>query len=885
MGLLKGLIVRLRALVRRRRADRDLDDEIAFHLEQETAKRRRIGLSESEARRQALAVFGGVTQARETHRDARGASGVDELRGDVRYAFRVIRRSPALSVAAILTIGIAIGANTAIFSAVNAVIIRPLPFPGADRLYMLWESNPEKGWRQATAAPANMLDWSEQVPAFGGVGGYTEFDHLTLTGEGTPVILFGSAVTGNFFSVLGARPLFGRGFRDEETWQTGVPVVVLSYRLWQERFRGDSAVVGRSIVVDGRQTQVVGVMPQSFAFPSDKTLFWEPMAWPPGNRDQVFFRRAHWIRPVARLRAGATEAEASAQLQTVVRRLQQQYPETNRLMGAGMTPLHAFLVGDTKLALVVLLGAVSLLLLIACANVGNLLLVKATERRRETALRLALGARPSRLVRQALTESLVVAMLGGGAGILLGMAGTRALVALLPEGMLPVSRIAVDARVIGYVFAITTACGLLFGIAPAVWSRRRLPAEALKEGGRSDTGSRRARRLTETLVVVEVCLALTLTVGAGLLTRSLLELRRVNPGFEPRNVLATTITLSGSRYDSVAQVLRAYDGIIRTAGALPGAEAAAAVTVLPLTGTAWSSDFHVEGRPPDDYGSEVVHRETVGDYFRVMRVPLLAGRTFTREDDQRRQLPVAIINEALARKFFPGQDPIGQRIAFDRVPDSASVWRTIVGVVGSEHQGSLGSDARIEIFTPMIQEPRPRLSIVVRTRGDPVTLEPAMRRLISESDPDVPIESMRTMTAVRAESMGRERFLTTLLLGFAGVGMMLAIIGVYGVVAQLARRRTREIGIRIALGADAGHVRWLVVRHGLTLLAYGVGAGTPVAWLSATVMRGLLFGVTPADPLTFITVPAVLALTVVAATWLPAAQASRVAPATTLREE
>ncbi len=885
MGLLRGLIVRLRALVRRRRADHELDDEIAFHLEQEVAKLRRTGLAEAEARRKALALFGGVTQTREAHRDVRGASGIDALRGDVRFAFRVIRRSPALSVAAILTIGIAIGANTAIFSAVNAVIIQPLPFPAANRLYMLWESNPERGWRLAQVAPANMLDWSEQVAAFSGVAGYSEFDHGTLTGEGEPVILQGNAVTGNFFSVLGVRPLLGRGFRDDETWTNGTPVMVLSHRLWQERFRGDSAVVGRSVMLDGRLTRIVGVMPRSFVFPNEKVLFWQPMEWLPANRAQVFFRRAHWIRAVARLRTGATEAEAGAQLQTVVRRLQQQYPETNRLMGAGMTPLHAFLVGDTKLALVVLLGAVTLLLLIACANVGNLLLVKATERRREAALRLALGARPSRLVRQALTESLVVSMLGGVAGILLGLAGTRALVALLPDGLLPVSRIGADARVLGYVFAITTACGLVFGIAPALWTRRRLPAEALKEGGRSDTGGRRARRLTETLVVVEVCLALTLTIGAGLLTRSLLRLQQVNPGFEPRNVLATTITLSGSRYDSVAQLVRAFDGILHDARGLPGAQDAAAITALPLTAPAWSSDFHILGHPPDDFGTEVVHRETVGDYFRVMRVPVIEGRTFTPDDDQRRQPRVAIINDVLARKFFHGQDPIGQQLVFDRVPDSTSVWRTIVGVVGSEHQGGLGSDARIEIFTPMVQEPRARMSILVRTTTDPTAIEPAMRRLIAEQDPDLPVESMRTMTAVRAESMGRERFLTTLLLGFAGVGMVLAVIGVYGVVAQLARRRTREIGIRIALGADAGHVRWLVVRHGLTLLAYGVGAGTLVAWLSARVMRSLLFGVTPADPLTFITVPVVLALTVVAATWLPAAQASRLAPAATLREE
>ena len=885
IGALKGLAVRLRALGRRSQAERDLDEEIRFHIEQETAKYVRAGASAEEARRRALVAFGGVTQTREAHRAVRGAPWVEELVADSRYALRALRRSPVLAGAAILTLALGIGANTAIFSAVNAVLLRPLPFAAAERLYMLWEENPDRGWHRQTAAPANMLDWREQVVAFEDVAAYGDLEEsVTLTGVGDPRPVRKATVTGNFFSVLGVRAALGRTLRAEETWATGAAVAVVGHRLWRDHFRGDAGVIGRTVHVDGRPVEIVGVMPDGFAFPFEDVDVWRPTAWNPANEGQTWFRRAHWLRPIARLRPGVSAREADAQLQAVAQRLQRDYPETNTRMGAGMTSLHEFLVGDTRLPLLVLMGAVALLLLIACANVGNLLLVQAAGRERETALRLALGAGRGRLVRQALTESLVLSAIGGAGGLALGWWGTRALQALQPAGMLRVSQFGVDWRVLAYVLAVTVATGLLFGTAPALWSRRQRPAEALREAGRTESEGRRARRWGNALAVGEVALALLLLVGAGLLVRSLLRLQQVHPGFDHEGVLTATVGLPGVRYDTPEKVSAFFDELVMRARALPGATDAAAVTRLPLTTTSWSSDLAVAGRPVRTNATEVLHRAVTPDYFRVMRIPLRRGRAFTSED-RAGAPPVVLINEALAREHFRGEDPVGQRIAFERVTDSSSIWHTIVGIVGSENQSTLMVEPRTEVFAPAAQDPSNTMRLVVRTVGEPASLGAPLRRLVAEIDPALAVRHVSTMAEIRAASLARERFLTTLLLAFAAVGLLLAVVGVYGVMAQLVRHRRREMGIRLALGAQVPQVRWLVVQQGLRLVAIGLVTGTAGALLATRVVRVLLFGVEPADPVTFVVVPAVLAVTGLAASWLPARQASRADPAGVLRAE
>jgi predicted permease len=885
MSAIKGFTARLRALFLPRATERSLNDEIEFHIEQETAKNVRPGMSRAEARRQALVQFGGRTQAREAHHDVYAARPLEELVADARYTLRTMRRTPVLAGAAVLTLALGIGANTAIFSAVNAVVLRPLPFPNPDRLYMVWEENPEKGWYKQVAAPANMLDWKEQVAAFADVMAYSEgFGTSTLDNGGEPVIVRPAFGTGNFFSVLGARAALGRTFVDADTWRTGQSIAVLSHHLWRDRFGSDPKIVGRTIQLDGAPVQVVGVMPAGFEYPSEKVDLGRPGEWNPVNRQLVSFRRAHWLSVVARVKPGIGQETANAQLQAVVKRLQRDYPATNRVMGAGMTPRHEFLVGDTRLPLLVLLGAVGLLLAIACANVGNLMLVKASDREREAALRLALGAGRRRLVRQALTESLVVSSIGGLAGIALGFWGTRALQALQPAGMLRVSHFGFDWVVLAYVLAITTVSGLLFGIAPAMWSSRRSPQDALKEGGRGGSQSRRMRRWGDRLVIGEVALALMLSVGAALLVRSLLRLQQVDPGFDPNGVIAARLELPGTRYDTGEKTNAFFMRLEEQLRAIPGVQAVGSTSDLPLTNGGYSSDFTVAGWPGGTYGTEVLHRRITPDFFKAVKTPVIAGRAFT-ADDRANGPQVVIINEALARKHFKGVDPIGQRITFDKSPDSTSVWNTIVGVVKDQHQTKLSIEPQIEVFEPLTQSATNGMSVLVRAAGDPASLGPAIRRTVSGMDRTLALSSVQTMNEVRAASLARERFLTTLLLLFAGVGLALAVVGVYGVMAQMARRRVREMGIRLALGAQASDVRWLVVRNGLRLVTVGLPIGTAGAFAATRTMRAMLFGVAPKDPLTFISVPALLILTALVATWVPASYASRADPATALRVE
>jgi predicted permease len=885
MATVKGIRARLRALFRRGTAERELAEELRFHIEMETEKNVKAGMTPDEARRRALRDFGGLEPTKEAHRDVRGRW-LEELVADTRYALRTLRRAPVLAGAAIITLAVGIGANTTIFSAVNAEILRPLPFANPSRLVMLWEENPEKGWHEQLCAPANAFDWKDQVRAFQDVAlFYQNAGQSTLTGEGAPVILKAGGVSGNFFDILGVRMQLGRPLTPDETWSaSGVAhAVVISDRLWRDRFGTDPHIIGRSVRIDGNPVEVVGVAPAGFSFPVEGVDFWQPMAWKPEFRAQISFRRAHFVRAIARLTPGATLQTANAQLQTVVNRLKQQYPETNKYMGAGLTPLHRFLVGDTQLPLLVLLASVALLLLIAAANVGNLLLVRAVGREREAALRLTLGAGRPRLAKQALTESLVLSMLGGIAGVGLGVFGIRALEVLLPAGMLRSSHFAMDWAVLGYVLLIVLGSGILFGTAPALWMGRRSPAESLKEGGRGGD-SRRMRRWTEMLVIGEVALAVVLTLGAGLLVRSFRELMNVDPGFDAHGVLATQIVLSGPKYDSTAQQRLFFEQLIERVKALPGVEAAAATTVPPLAGTGYTSDFVVAGRPAGEYYTEITHRSVTPDYFRVMHVRLLRGRVFTPSDKQGAP-PVVIINEQVAQKYFKGQDPIGQRITFDKVPNDSSQWSTIVGVVAGERQRDLSSEPVIEAYIPYAQEIQSAASVMTRTAGDPTTITPAIRRIIGEMDSDIAITDARSMETIRAASLARERFLMAMLVLFAAVGLLLAVVGVYGVLAQVARRRTREMGIRIALGSPIGQVRWLVVRHGLGLVAVGVGIGISAALVATRGLGALLYHVAPADPVTFVTIPMLLAVTGVAAAWIPAMQASRADPAIALRSE
>ena len=884
MTLLAGFVARLRALFHPTATDNALNDEIRFHLELETEKNLRLGMSPADARRLAVAHFGGVQRVREEHRDVRRLQWIEDFAGDVRFALRTLRRTPALATAAIVTLTLGIGANVAIFSAVNAVVLRPLPFPAQDRLMVITEENPEKHWHLQTAAPANLLDWRAGVSDFEDVTGYVDgLGRSTLTGRGEPQLLNASYVMGNFFSTLGARAALGRALTFDDTWRGGSRVIVLSDRGWREHFAADPSIVGKSATIDGATFEIVGVMPPSFAYPRDEVDCWQSIGWDKAKTGNVSFRRAHYMRAVARLKAGATQAHANAQLQAVVERLKREYPETNKFMGAAMMPLHDYLIGDTRLPLFILLTSVGFLLLIACANVGNLLLVQAAGREREAALRLALGAGRARLIRQALTESLVLSIVGGACGLALGWAATRALVYLQPRDMLRVRDFGVDSSVLVYVVAITVLSALIFGIAPALWTRHRNPSDSLKEGGRGGAHGRGVRRWGDILVVSEVALALLMTVGAGLLVRSFLQVRRVDAGFDPRGLLSASVELN-ARYDTSTKVTAFINAFEERVRAIPGVTAAALESNTPFNGTGYTSDFIAYGRPEGGYGTEIGNRSVTPNYFATMKVPVLRGRTFGPED-RAGSTPVLVINEALADSYFKGQDPIGQRIALDKVPTPKSTWYTIVGVVGSEHTDALDVAPRIEVFHAESQEPREFMVVLLRTNGDPAALTPALRGVLRDLDPTLALAEVAPVERLRDQSLARARFLTTLLFAFAVIGLLLAIVGVYGVLAHVSRNRTREMGIRIALGAQAGQVRWLVVRQGVRLTVIGLVVGGVVALFATRAMTKLLFNVAPNDPLTMVGVALILAATSTCAAWIPALKASRADPSLALRAD
>jgi putative ABC transport system permease protein len=885
MSLFSQLRYRLRAITNSRAAEQELDREVSFHIEQETARNIALGMTREAARRKARLAFGSVENAKELHRDGRGARWLDDFIGDARLALRSLRRNPGFAIAAILTLTLGIGANVAIFTAVNAVLLRPLPFAQPNRLVMLWEENPERGWVLNTAAPANMLDWRENVSSFQDVGAYASFTNsATLTGAGEPSQHATVLVTGNLFRVLGVTPAAGQLFRDEETWQTGEQTVMITHRLWRTRFNADPSLPGKTITLNGRDVRVTGVLPADFSLPEVDVDIWRPTAWNPAQRAAVQFRRGHFLRPIARLRPGASIEQANAELQVVIARLQRDYPETNTKMGGGLTPLHEFLIGESRRPLLILLAAVGALLLIACANVGNLLLVQASARAQETALRLALGAKRSRLVRQALTESLVLAAIGGFAGCVMGIWSTKMLAALSPAGLLPTRDLSVNGTVLMFVAGITIVSSVLFGLAPVMWSRTRAPAESMREGGRGGSDGRRTRRTGETLLVAEVALALVLTLGAGLLIRSFRNVEHLDAGLNADRVLTAKLSLPGIRYDSIHKVLGFWERLRTSAGALPDAQSAGAVSVLPLTISSWSSDFAAQGWDQDRFGVDVVHRDVLPGYFETMGVRLIRGRTID-ATDQYTSNRVVVINDEIAHRYFPNEDPVGQRIAFDRHPDSTSVWRTIVGVVASERQAGLVKPARPEIFEATTQRVSTTMVFVIRTRGNPLNTVAPLRRLVAELDPNLALADVRTMSDVRGAAAAGERFITVLLSAFALVGLALAVIGVYGVMARVTRGRSREMGIRMALGARSTSVRWLVVRRGLALTGAGVAAGLAIALIATRAMEKLLYGVTPFDPMTFVLVPVLLASAAVAACWLPAARVSRTSPMRSLRTD
>lgn len=838
----------------------------------------------------ACRMVGGLhLDARATGHGRGGANMMETMMQDLRFGLRSLRRNRGFTISAVLVLGLGIGANTAIFSAANAFFFRPLPFDDADKLVTVFETNPDFGWTDATAAPANVFDWRSQVDAFQDVSAYSEFvNEWTAFQDGRPRVIGATSVLGNFFSTLGVAPLMGRTFTVDETWSDSEPVVVVSYGLWQSHFGGDANVVGRRLERDGASPVVIGVMPETFGFPSDRTQLWYPARWDREAMTQTWFRRAHIVRAFARLAPGVDLAEADAQLQVVVDRLQVEYPVTNSVMGAGIAPMRDFLIRGVRTQLLVLLGAVALLLLLACTNVANLLLVRASDRAREVALRQALGAGRWRVARQIVTESSLITLGGALVGLGIGWLGVRALTFSEPLGIEGATSVALDHRVLLFTTGLAVSAGLFFGAVPIL---RNLSGDidmTLRDGSLDNRGGRRALRAADLLVAAEVAIALVLVVGAGLMVRTFSELRAVNPGFDPEGVVAVRFNVPSARYQNRGEVLAFYDQLVEGVEARPNVLRAGTVGSLPVTQHSWSSSFQAEGWPPDRVGYEIVHRRADADYFAAIGTPLIRGRLFEATDGPDDPL-VVVVNESFVDEHFPGEDPIGQRIAYDSAPGPDSNWYLIVGIVGDQHQASLSVPVAPEVFENRNQDWGRDSWVVVRGDTNDTGLFSAIGSVLAELDPMIPISASETLSGLVDESMAREAFLLKLLTIFGIVALLLASVGVYGVTAQAALRRTQEIGIRMALGAAAPDVLRMMLRHGIGVAVVGLAVGLVGALASTrlltSVLDPMLFGVKPTDPLTLGAVVVLLGSVAVLASYLPARRATAVDPVQSLRAE
>jgi putative ABC transport system permease protein len=806
---------------------------------------------------------------------------VDTFLQDLRYAGRTLLRSPGFTAIALLTLALGIGANSAVFSVVRAVLLRPLPYPAPERLVRVYTIGREGDL--SVFSPANFRDARTANRSLEHMSFATRAG-LNLTGRGDAIQLDAARVGQDFFQTLGVRPLLGRWLLPEENEPGRDRVVVLSHALWQQRFGGDAAIVGRTVRLDGEPYEVVGVMPEGFSYPEGRE------AWVPMEYDASFLgeqnRGSYFLPAFGRLKPGVSAEAAATELAAIGRRLEQEHPETNTGWKMTVVPLREAMVGEVRPALLVLLGAVGLVLLIACANVANLLLARATAREGEMAVRAALGASRARMVRQLLTESLLLGTVGGGLGLLLALWGAHWLLELRPRGIPRLDGVGVDATVVAFTAGVAVITGLLFGVIPALQSTRAGLSGALKEGGRGALGRRGSARVRDALVVAEMALALVLLAGAGLLVRSFVTLRSVDPGFRGESVLTFGIQLPDAAYDTEQKRVEFHDRLVERLEALPGARSAAVVSVIPLGNRASWQSFEVAGREPAEHGNEPVLQVLAAtpDYHRTLSIPLLAGRGLVPED--RSGAPrVAVLNESAVRRFFPDANPIGARITFDDLAADSVTWWEVVGVVGDVRQMSLEEGENPAVYLPEAQVGESVVDVVVRTAVPPMALAGPVKQAVAALDPNVPVSGLRPLQDAVARSVSQPRFYMTLLSIFAAVALALATIGIFGVVRYAVAQRTREIGIRMALGADSRSVIRLVVGGALTLAGAGVGLGVLGALAGTRLLSSLLYGVSPTDPLTFVAVGALLFAAALLASLLPARRATRLDPNVALRAE
>ena len=806
---------------------------------------------------------------------------MESLFSDVRYALRNLLRRPGFTIIAVITLALGIGANTAIFSAINALLLKPLPFPELDRVVAVWDKLPSHGVLHNEVTFANYLDLKAQNHSFEQLALYRWWSP-NLTGVEPPERIQGFLVTPNFFDALAMKPIMGRTFVEEENQPGKDAVAVITHNLWQRRFGGDPNILDKTITINTVVRKIVGVMPEHFNFPKGAEIY-APIAITP---ELMKSRGNHSYYIIGRLNRGTAIASAQADIDNIMARLEQEFPETNTGWGATAFPLVADTVRTYDTALWIMMGAVGFVLLIACANVANLMLARASGRRKEIALRTALGASRWRIVRQLLTESVIVALIGGGFGVLIGFWGIDALRAGDPGEASKFAagwyQLGINAPVLLFTLGLSVVSGIVFGLAPALQASRTNLNDSLKEGGRQTSGS--SHRLRNSLVVFEFALSLVLLVGAGLLARSFLSLLKTNPGFNPDHLLTMNLTLPAAKYKDDPARAAFYNELIQRVKAYPGVESAAVVNFLPLGGSNSSDSYLVEGEPEPPPGQENEGRYRVAspDYFRTMQISIVRGRGFT-EQDKAGAPPVVIVNEAFVRKHWPQQDPIGHRIRFYGPPERAQ-WMQVVGVI-ADVKHELNLPVTPEYYLPYAQDPWSGMVLVAKTSGEPGALAGALRRQVLAIDKDQPVFDVKTMQEVRSISVAVYSFSSVMLGIFAVVALLLAAIGIYGVMAFAVAQRTQEIGIRIALGARSADVLKLVVTHGMKLALAGMVLGLAGSWALTRFMEKLLVGVQATDLLTFSVVSVCLLVAAFVACYLPARRATKVDPLVALRYE
>ncbi|HEY6232333.1 MAG TPA: ABC transporter permease [Pyrinomonadaceae bacterium] len=802
---------------------------------------------------------------------------METLLRDIRYGVRSLAKRPGFTVIALIALALGIGANTAIFTLVNAVLLRPLPYAEPDRLVWMW-GNVRGGTSRASVSPLDFLDFRQQNTTFEQFAATLSVPlPLNLTGNGEPERLQAGGVTGNYFQALGVKPELGSTFRLENEKPGNDQVVVLSYGLWQKRFGGNPDIVNKTVTLGGKSCQVLGVMPKEFSVPQSAEL-WVPLNFDsePGMKQ----RKAHFLRPIGRLKAGVTIAQAQADTDAIARRLEQEYPDSNAGWNLRLVSLREQLVGNTRPTLFILFGAVGFVLLIACANVANLLLVRAAGRQKEIALRTALGAGRWRIVRQMITESVLLALAGGTLGALLAVWGVDLLVSL-SEGSIPrTANVRIDATVLGFTLLVSLLTGVLFGLAPALRTMKVNLSDSLKEGGRSSSEGIHRNRTRSVLVVLESAVAVVLLIGAGLLIRSLIRLQNTSPGFDAHNVLTMRVDLPRQKYDTPDKSNNFFSQLESRLGGLPGVEQVGFISELPLTGQPNDMPYTVEGRPPvsSDQAFDDDFRGVNRQYFESLRIPLLRGRNFTQQEVNQ-SAKVIIISDRLARQTFPNEDPLGKRL----IMSFGNQAFEIIGIVGDIRHRALESEPRPAMYMPTYQ--RGSMNVVIRTKGDPTALAATARKEVQAIDPDQPVADVRTMDQWLETAVAAPRYRTGLIALFALVALILACTGIYGVMSYSVTQRTHEIGVRMALGARRFDVLKLVVRQGMALVIAGVLIGLAAAIGLTRVMASLLFEVTAKDPFTFVAVAVVLTLVAFIACYLPARRATKVDPLTALRYE